>query len=468
MSQASPYPPVGALKERVLRQTGELLSLALPIVASRAGWMMMGIVDTIMVGHFATDQLAYQSVGGSIFGMLFVPAMGLMLGTLVVTSNAMGERRFEECGAAWRRALPYGAVVGLAMGALCQFAEPVLLVLGQNASLASGAAEIIRIHGYGALFGVAMIGSMFFLEGIKRPVPAMVMMLFANLANIALNWVLVYGHWGMPAMGAAGSAWATTIIRACLFFALAIFIWNMRAHDLFKVRAKPSGGWAAGAKARKIGYASGTSFGIEHLAFAALTSVFAARMGETTVASFSVVFTIFAFYYMVAAGTGNATAVLVGSAYGEKDKTGMAVAGWLGLGITTLILLLPAGSMLVFPEELTRIFTRDPAVILLAAPICILGGFALLFDAAQTLMSNALRGRHEAWWATGSHFCSYILLMMPLSWYLAFPAGRAGEGLMEAVIVASVVSSGILVARFAYLSRRDRHLEWHRGDAARA
>lgn len=423
--------------------------------------MMMGIVDTIMVGRFATDELAYQSVGGSIFGMLFVPSMGLLLGTLVVTSNAMGERRYEECGAAWRRALPYGACIGLAMGALCQLAEPVLLFWGQSESLASGAAEIIRIHGYGAVFGVAMIASMFFLEGIKRPIPAMLMMAVANLANVGLNWVLIYGHMGMPAMGAAGSAWATTILRACLFFALVVFIWNMRAHDLFKVRIRPSGGWGAGAKARKIGYASGVSFGIEHLAFAALTSVFAARMGETTVASFSVVFTIFAFYYMVAAGTGNATAVLVGGAYGAKDKLGMAVAGWLGLGVTTLVLLLPAASMMAYPEALTGIFSRDPAVILLAVPICILGGVALLFDAAQTVMANALRGRHEAWWATGSHFCSYILLMMPLSWYLAFPAGRGGDGLMEAVIVASIVSSSVLVCRFALLARRDGRMNAH-------
>lgn len=462
MDQASSHsitdPASEALKERVLRQAGELISLALPIMASRAGWMMMGIVDTIMVGRFATNELAYQSVGGSIFGMLFVPAMGLMLGTLVVTSNAMGERNFGECGAAWRRSLPYGAAVGLALGTLCQFAEPLLHFLGQSEGLASGAAEIIAIHGYGAIFGVAMIGCMFFLEGIKRPVPAMVMMGVANLANAGLNWVLIYGHLGMPAMGAAGSAWATTIIRALLLLALVVFIWNMRAHDVFKVRVKPAGGWAGGTKARKIGYASGASFGIEHLAFAALTSVFAARMGETSVAAFSVVFTIFAFYYMAAAGMGNATAVLVGSAYGAKDRSGVAVAGWLGLGVTTLILILPAGSMIAFPEALTRVFSRDPAVILLAVPICVLGGLALLFDAAQTLMANALRGRHEAWWATGSHFFSYILLMLPLSWYLAFPAGRAGPGLMEAVIIASVVSSSVLICRFAVLAHRDARL----------
>ena len=122
--------------------------------------------------------------------------------------------------------------------------------------------------------------------------------------------------------------------------------------------------------------------------------------------------------------------------------------------------------MIAFPEALTRIFSRDPNVIRLAAPICILGGVALLFDAAQTVVSNALRGRHEAWWATGSHFCSYILLMMPLSWYLAFPAGRAGEGLMEAVIVASVVSSSVLIFRFAFLAHRDGRPGGHLGMSA--
>ena len=117
-------------------QVISLTKLAAPIVLARAGWMFMGVVDTIMVGRFSTTELAYQSLGNNMISIAFVPMMGLLLGTLIISSNLFGQRRYSEIGAVWRRSLPYAFALGMIIFALAMMAEPILLATGQSPEMA--------------------------------------------------------------------------------------------------------------------------------------------------------------------------------------------------------------------------------------------------------------------------------------------------------------------------------------------
>jgi MATE family multidrug resistance protein len=438
------------------QQVRSLFALAVPIILARAGWMFMGVVDTIMVGRFSTTELAYQSLGNNIISIAFVPMMGLMLGTLVVSSNLFGQKRFSELGAVWRRSLPYAVFLGTIIFVMAMFAEPILLASGQPPAMAHEAAKVMQIYGYAMpLGGLVYITSSYFLEGVKRPYTAMVLMLVANVLNVGLNWMLVYGNLGFEAMGAEGSAWATSIIRLFLTAGIVGYIWFMADARRFGVRKPWRGGFAAWSEQRRLGYASGLSFGIEHFAFAMLF-VFAGVLGELDLAAITIVFNAFALFFMVAAGIGSASAVQVGIAYGQRDSRNIAYAGWTGWGLMTVLLIVPAVLMTLVPELFARIYTADKALIALSLPIFVLGGLGLLLDTTQTVWSNALRGRHDKWFPTILHFLSYMVVMLPLCWYMAFEMGRRGEGLFEGFIIASILSVSLLTGRFIYLSQQDK------------
>jgi multidrug resistance protein, MATE family len=432
-----------------------MLRLAVPIILARAGWMFLSFVDVLMVGRFSTDELAYMSLASSLISVAYVAMMGMMLGTLVITSNLFGQRRYSEIGAVWRRSLPYAFGLGSTIMILTLFAEPLLSMTGQAPEVSREAGEVIRIYGYGMpLGGLVYVTSQYFLEGIKRPVPAMVLILLANVINVGLNWVLIYGHLGFEAMGAAGSAWATTIIRMVITAGIIAYIWTMPGARIFGVRRKYTGGFRAWSEQRRLGYAAGLSFGIEHVSFVMLF-LFAGLLGTLDLAAVTIVFNTFALFFMVSAGIASATAVQVGTAYGQCSGRNIALAGWTGLGLIVVLLVGPALLMVLTPALFAHVYTDDPALITLALPLYVLGGFALLLDTGQTLWSNALRGRHDKWFPTVSHFVSYIVLMIPLSWHFAFTSGHRGEGLFEAVIIASVVSVTLLTGRFIFLSWKD-------------
>lgn len=445
------------LWDRIRGHTMDLVRLAFPIIIARVGWMTMQLVDTAMVGRYDTNELAFQSMAGTVVGILFVPTMGLMLGALITTANAYGEERYVECGAVWRRAMPYAAILGLGLAVFCMFGEEILLALKIEAGIARGAGRVTEIYGYGMPLGIAYIASMYFLEGIKRPIPGVLLMVTANMLNVCLNWVLVYGNLGFPAMGAEGSAWATTILRVFLTAGIVFYIWFMPGAERYGVRLKPSGGWKAWAEQRRLGYAAGLSFGIEHSAFMALF-IFAGWLGTLAVASMNIVFGVFGFFFMAAAGISSATGVLVGNAWGRRDMGDVAFSGWTGLAFNGVVLAPAAALLLVVPATIGSLFTDDPAVIAAAVPLYILGGYALILDGAQTVLANALRARHDKWFPTGSHTVSYVFLMAPFAWYLAFAAGHGARGLMESFVVASIVSIVFLIARFAWLSSRDRRV----------
>ena len=194
------------LGARLRRHLGELIRLAAPTIVSRLGVLMIAQVDAVMVGHAATAELAYLNIGNAVVINIVVACMGLLLGTLVMTSNAFGAENYRACGAAWRRSLPAAVGLGLAGLVIAWQGRGLMEVLGQTGDLAAGSGAVARIMGLGVLPVLLFLTTNFFLEGLRRPLPGMVLMLFANLVNVALNWVFIYGAGPVPAMGAVGAA----------------------------------------------------------------------------------------------------------------------------------------------------------------------------------------------------------------------------------------------------------------------
>lgn len=440
---------------RLRRHLAELLVLAVPVGVSRVGLMVMTAVDAAVVGRHSVHELAYFGLANLPVSLLTVSMVGLLLGTVALTAHAQGAGRDAECGAVLRSALPFGALVGIVCALTGLVAEPLLRAAGQSEEMADGAGPVFAALVLGcpgmALFSTAS----FFLEGLKRPLPGMLVMVVANVINLLLNLVLVTGWLGGPEWGAVGSALATAITRTAMGLALTGYIfWIMSDRERWAVRGPFRGWWRNGVRLRRFGYATGLSLTVEGAAFTVL-GLFAGMLSPLAMGAFTISFNLIALSFMAAIGLASATAVRVGVGYGRRDAAEMAMAGWTGLGVT-LVLLGGFGAIYhAMPVTIAAIYTDDGDLLARVAPLIAFSAWVLVADGAQAMMGNALRGRNDAWVPTLLHMVAYGVVMVPLSAWLAFGLERGVRGLLEAVLVAGVIALAVLSARFAWLCRRD-------------
>ncbi len=435
----------------------ELVRLAAPTMVQRGGVLAMSVVDALMVGNFSSQQLAYQAIGHVPYSFAMMFMLGGIMGQLVVTSNSMGAGDLKECGAAWRRGIPYAAMLGGVGFVFCVFGGPILSLTGQSDDLARNGGEVSLVLGIAMPFVLMTVAGGYFLEGIKRPLPGMVVMIAANLLNILANWVFVFGAGPIPAMGAVGSAIATASVWILQALVINLYIRHLRDAAQFGLRERVAhtwrGFWRSGQRQRALGYAAGASLGTENAAFA-IMQLMAGLMGAVALAAYAVTFNVFAVAFMVSIGIGTATAVRVGYYYGQRDKDQMAIAGWTGLVFNMIVMSVLGCVLIIVSGPVASAYGDNAELIALAAVLLAFIGVILPFDTAQAVMSNALRGMGETWIPTGLHLISYFVIMMPIAWALGLHWQRGPWGLLEAMLIASLFSAAVISLRFHALAKR--------------
>ncbi len=446
--------PEGREQDVVRKETAELWKLSWPVVLSRLGIMVMGLSDAIVVGRFSATELGYHALAWAPTSVVVTMAVGLLTGVQVMTARAIGEGRRELTGAVLRRGLAYSFWIGVVSMAITLLAGPGFLhVIGLEPDLADGASRAMLIFAL-SLPGYAFsVAASFWLEGLGRPGPGAVMMWIANAVNLGLLLILVPGNFGLPALGAVGGAWATTGARTFLAIAMLVFILMMKESRALGVFDKPERDRAAEHEQRRIGYGAGASNFFEVAAFASM-NIFAGWMGGLTVAAWAVVLNVAALVFMVPLGLSTGTAVMVGRAYGARDKAGVVRGGMIGFGMTAVFGAVI--SLVIWPAAglISQAYTSDPRVIAMASAALVLSCLFFLVDALQVVIAQALRARGDVWLPTFTHLTSYVFVMMPLAWWLAIPMGMGLDGIVWGVVGASFLSAGLLSARFWQLSRR--------------
>lgn len=440
---------------RLARHYSDSLRLALPVIVSRAGMVLMGAVDAVILGRLDAEQLAFYGLGHAVSNILIGTLIGLLLGASALTSHALGAGDERACGAIFRRAVPYALLLGGVAALICLTGPILLPLLGQSPEMTTGAAPALAVLGLGFPGMALHLASASFLEGLKRPLPGLVVMIAGNLANALFCWVLSRGLFGIPVWGAVGSAWATTIVRWVMGFSMFAAVWWMRDHGRWGVRDGFRHAFRDGRDLRRFGYAAGASMAIESGAFGGL-GFMAGMLSPAAMAAYTIFLNLLALPFMAAAGIATATAVRVGVGYGAGDPREMNWAGWCGLSLAALFLSPVVGLYALVPEAAARMYTLDAALVAELTPIILFSAWILLVDGAQVVMANALRGRNDRWIPTALHFFSYIAVMLPVSAVLAFGMERGLAGIAEGILAASVISAGVLITRFAVIGRAPR------------
>ncbi|HZZ69343.1 MAG TPA: MATE family efflux transporter, partial [Phenylobacterium sp.] len=351
--------------------------------------------------------------------------------------------------------LAYSLWIGLVSAAVLAIGGPPFLhSIGLAKDLADGASRVLLVFCL-SLPGYAIsVSASFWMEGLSRPGPGAWAMWIANAINLALDLILVPGHFGLPALGAIGGACATTGARTFLAVYMLSYIALMPEARSLGVFDKPQRDRAAEAEQRRIGFGAGASNFFEVAAFASMNLI-AGWIGGLAVAAWTIVINVAAIVFMVPLGLSTGAAVRVGRAYGARDPRGVVRAGLVAFGVTGTFGVLV--SLAVWPDAalIASAYTENPVTLAMAIPALALSALMYFPDSLQVVVAQSLRARGDVWLPTGTHLTSYIAIMMPLAWWLAIPKGLGVMGMAWAVVIASVVSAGLLLTRFWLLSRRD-------------
>jgi MATE family multidrug resistance protein len=365
----------------------------------------------------------------------------------VWAARSLGERNPQGAGVALRRGLMLALAAGL-HSAVAMWAAGIHLftVFGIGEELAAPSTPVMQILALSIPLHLFYIAGTYFLEAIKKPGVSTAVMWGANAVNLGLNLLWVPEH------GAIGSAWATVGARVFLAGALLLWIFLLRDGATFGVRKLGAKGPGYGALLA-VGVAAAVSQAVEAGAFSAMT-VIAGRLGADVVAAYQILLNLMAFVFMIALGLTAATAVLVSEAVGRNAAHDAVRAGWTGIALNAIAMLIAAIAIYLFRGPIGHAYTADAELAALIASLMWIAALVLHPDGAQVVTASALRARGDNWFPTWSHVFAYAVVMPVLGYWLAEREGMGVAGLLFAIFWASVVSAAVLLARWWALARR--------------
>ena len=422
-----------------------MLRLALPVAAVQLGIMAMGVADTIMVGHVSPAALAATALGNLYFFVAAIFGQGTLMALDPVISQAVGARDEDAIA----RAMQRGLVLALALTVVTVAAFlPVawaLSLLRQPAEVVPDAAAYVRVAIPGVFPFYAFVVLRQSLQAMGRVAPVLWTVLVANLLNIGLNWVFIYGNLGSPALGVAGASLATSIGRWAMAIMLLVLSGRELRHHLRPWRKETSEVRAL-ARMLHLGVPIGAQYLLEYGAFYA-AALLMGVLGTTQIAAHQIAINLASFTFMVPLGVSTATAVLVGQAIGAGDEARARRVAVAGIALGTAFMALSAVAFRLFPEALARAYSSDATVIALAAVLIPIAGVFQVFDGVQAVAAGVLRGIGDTHAPAVINVVGFWLIGLPVSWWLAFRYGSGAVGLWWGIVVGLAAVAIILMAR---------------------
>jgi MATE family multidrug resistance protein len=431
-----------------------MFRVAWPVATSELGWMAMGLVDTMMVGRVSAEAIGAVSIGANVFFTVAILGMGMLLGLDYLVAHAVGANRRPDA----RRALAHGMYLSLALGLLLTTVVLVLAdrlaLLGVQPAIARATAPYLRAMAWSMLPLLLYTSVRRYLQAVGAVRAVMIALISANVVNLAVNWILVFGHFGAPALGAEGSGWATTSARVyLLLFVVAYVAWHERrsgvslalywAFDTTRMRTL-----------LRLGVPAALQMLLEVGVFA-MATLLAGRLSAVQLAAHQIALSAAAFAFMVPLGISSAAAVRVGHAMGRIDGAGAARAGWTALLLAVAFMSCSAITFVTVPRTIIRIFTTDAVVIETGTALLGIAAIFALFDGLQVVATGVLRGAGDTRSPMLASLVGYWIIGLPLGYAMCF---RHGLGVVGLWIGLSAGLITVAIALMAVWSVRSREL----------
>lgn len=432
--------------------------VALPVMLTQLGATLVGLFDSIMVGHYATVDLAAVSLSNAIFFTIMVFAMGVLMGVTPMVgiehgkAAANSDRKISAYlqNGIWVTLLLSGAMVLILGSCMLVFDH-----IGQDP-------EVIRVaRPYYILIVASIVPFLFFflfkqfLEGVGNTLAAMLITLFVNGLNILLNWVFIFGHWGAPAMGATGAGLATLIARGVQPFLFLLVIALRRSwRKYLQLFERHKNSWKTIGQMLRIGTPIGVQTLLETFTFT-ISFVIIGYLSKEALAAQQVANQIADITFMLATGIGAATTIRVSHQLGKHDLHAVRMASNASIHLVLLCNTIGAALMIGLRNEIPLWFTNDMEVCKIASKLILFAGLFQYADGLQCVGAAMLRGIEDVKRPMVYAFVAYILIALPIGLICTFPLHMGASGMWVGFIFGLSIAAILFHTRFR---RTLRHL----------
>ncbi len=428
--------------------------LAYPVVLSQFGHIMVGVVDTAMVGQIGTIQQAAVALSNSLYTLVLVFGLGISYGVTPLVAAADSSKNYSQNAALLKHSIIINTTIGILLFVLLFMISPLLNLFNQRQEVVHLAIPFLNVMMLGMIPLCIFSGFKQFAEGLSYTRIAMFITIGSNLLNILLNYAMIFGHWGFPEMGLMGSCWASFISRIAMALVMFMYVYynkhfkkywenfNLRniSNDLTK-------------QILAIGVPSGLQWVFEVGAFS-FAVIMIGWISPEAQAAHQVALCIAATTYMMASGISAAVSVRVGNQAGLKSREGIQAAGFSGFILVLLFMSITASCFILFRNVLPTLFNKDPEVVTIASSLLIIAAFFQLSDGIQVVGLGALRGIKDVKIPTIIALIAYWGIGLPMSYIFAFKLRYGVQGIWYGLSLGLMCAAVFLFLRFNYVSKK--------------
>ena len=409
------------------QESRALLRLASPIILSQIAQVLMGLVDTVMSGHAGATEQAVVGLGVALWIPVFIGLMSVVQAVSPIIAHHFGAGDRAAVARDAREGMWLALGAGLVPLILVPWAPDLLMWFRIEPALAARAGVFLWGIGLGLPAGLVYRSLAFYSASINKTRPIMVLAFLGLGINALLNWVLIYGHFGLPAMGGAGCGWATGIGMWTSLMALAAWTAVAPAYKPYNIWHSwtlPS--WPVQKRLLRLGLPMGGA-GLAEVAAFSSVAVLVGRFGEVQIAAHQIALNFSALVFMFPMGLSAAITIRVGHSLGAGDAPAARAIAWTGVAVGLIIATLAIAPIILLRHQVAAAYSTDAAVQALAANLLLFAAFWQLFDATQVCAIGALRGYKVTLMPMVLMLCAFWVVGVPTGTWLAYRGLVVGE-----------------------------------------
>jgi MATE family multidrug resistance protein len=438
----------------IRKEVFQTISLAFPVIIGQLGIIMMGVVDSIMVGRLGPVPLAAASLGNSLTFIILIIGIGSSIVISPLIAILVGSKRYSECGIYFRQSLLVNLVLSVIMLAIILIGVNFINRLNQPPEVVELTIIYMTIVGFSAVPLMIFQTYKQFIEGLSVMKPAMIISLLANVINAFVNWVLIFGEMGFPKLGLAGAALATFASRVFMALAIMIYVMLNKKYKQFDVTFHFRGlNFPIIKRIIRLGLPSGFQYFFEVGAFS-FAVIMIGWIGAYQLAAHQIAINLASISFMGVLGISQAASIRVGNAMGERNVQNIRKAGFTAILLGASIMSFAGIIFVTFNQFLPTLYISDKEVISIASRLIIIAAIFQLSDGIQAVGIGVLRGLMDIKGPTIITFIAYWVISLPVGYLLGFTFKFGVDGVWIGLLIGLTVSAILLTFRFNYKSKK--------------
>ena len=430
------------------------LILAWPVIVGQLGIILMGVVDSLMVGVLGANQLAAAALANHIVILIWIVGLGISMAVTPLVAISIGAEKHEQAQDLFKQSIVVNFISGLIMTLIILICSELIGFLNQPTLVQKYASSYTKILALSIIPIMIYQSYKQFIEGLSITTPPMVVTLTANIVNVAVNWVLIYGNLGFPRLELDGAGWATFSSRVFMAITLIGYVKYSSKYKLFDMALKVKElKKEVIRKILRLGLPSGFQYFFEVGAFS-FAVVMVGWLGAKPQAAHQIAINLASISFMAATGISAAGAIRVGNSVGKGNIDETRRAGFAAVLLGISIMFCAGLIFVVFRSYLPTLYISDKEVVQTASSLLVIAALFQIFDGTQAVGIGILRGLTDVKIPTAITFISYWVICLPVGYVFGFTLNMGVVGVWIGLLIGLASSAILLSLRFNYKSKK--------------